>query len=402
MRLLQNVALILIILAGAGLCIASEAELDPYVSVIRTQGQNPVAAVRDALAKRDLIIFDDAIHSAKEPFDFYTQLLRDPEIQKTVKYVFVEVFSMAAQPQLDAYFSAAQKNPQLLLKVFQDDYSGFGWRYQTYLDLLSAVWDINSKLPEDRRIKVIGVDEPIYWEALHTRQDYDLFQDSLLGRDYFLYKTILEKLDRFSSGKKAFFLTNTRHGYKHLRGKDGQLFWNCATFFDQFNPGKTWSVRIHNVTLIVEAAVDHEGKKSTEGLEDVQYRWDRVENGNWDKAFAAAGNAPVAIPLIGNAFGNARYEGNLMLYARADQVMSDAYDAVIFLAPLEKLHLSAEFGFIFTESFRTEVKRRIQLMQEGQMDSFLKENGAGSVDAFIESLAAGEPEKPNPFVKPLN
>lgn len=399
MRLLQCVALILIL---AGSSVAYEAALEPYVSVIRTQGQSPVAAVRDALTKHDLIIFDDAIHSAKEPFDFYTQLLRNPEIQKTVKYIFVEVLSITAQPQLDAYFGAAQKDPRLLLKVFQDDYSGFGWRYQTYQDLLSAVWDINSKLPEGQRIKVIGVDQPIYWEALHTRKDYDLFQDSLLARDYFLYKTILEKLDDFHSGKKAFFLTNTRHSYKHLRTKDGQLSWNCGTFFDQLFPGKTWSIRIHNVTLIVEAAAHSDGNKSTEGLEDVQYHWGRVENGIWDQAFSAAGNEPVAIPLTGNVFGNTRYEGNLMLYARADQVMSDAYDAVIFLAPLEKLHMSAQFGSIYTESFRTEVKRRIQVMQEGQIDSFLKENGVSSVDEFIESLAAGEPEKPNPFVKALN
>ena len=400
MKISLTLVVVLLVACLAGVA-GADASLDAHVAVLKNSGSEPLAFVRKTLKTHDLIIFDDALHSAQEPFDFYQKLLRDPEIQELSPYVFVEVFSLTAQPQLDAYFAAESRDPGLLMKVFQDDYSGYGWRYQTYLDLLSAIWDINRKLPAQKRIKVVGVDQPIYWEAIHTKQDYEIFQDSLLARDYFLYSVIVEKLDRFASGKKGLFLTNTRHSYKHLRRANGQLHWNCATFFDQLYPGKTYSVRFHNVILNVEARSPQTGTRTAEGMEEVKYSWVRMENGLWDRAFREAGNQPVAVPLRDNVFGRARYAGNLMLDVREDQTLYDVYDAVVFLAPLEELHVSAEFGFIYTGAFRKEVKRRIELMQEGNLDTFLKENGVKTVDDLIEILAAGEPQKRNPYAANL-
>lgn len=374
---------------------------DAYVQTIRESGSNPVAFVANAMKTHDLIIFDDALHSAQEPFDFYQQLLRNPEIQQNAPSVFLEVISLTAQPSLDAYLGAKTADPALLAKVFQDDYSGYGWHYQTYMDLLETIRQVNSTLPESKKIKVIGVDQPIYWEAIHTRQDYDIFQDSLVARDYFLFSVIAERMDNFKSGRKGFFLTNTRHSYKHLKKANGQLHWNCATFFDQLYPGKTYSVRLHNVALFVEAALPTQGGRSTEGMEEVKYSWIRMEDGRWDRAFREAGNHPVAIPLRDNVFGRAKYVGNQMLDVAADQTMADVHDALIFLGPLEKLHTSGKFGFIYTESFRAELKRRINILEGGRMDAFLKENGAATVDAFIDALAEPQPMQLNALVAAL-
>lgn len=371
-----------------------------YVNVIQQSGTEPVKFVQNVLADHDLIIFDDAIHSAQEPFDFYQKLLRDPVIQKKVKYVFLEVISITAQPSIDAYINEATADSSVLMKTFQDDYSGYGWCYQTYVDLLNTIRNVNRDLPAGEKIQVIGVNQPVYWEGIHSRKDYDLFQDSLAARDYFLFKVILEKMDEFKSGKKGFFLTNTRHCYKHLRGLDGSLHWNTATFFDQWYPGRTYSVRIHNVTLFVEATKTAVAGTS-EDLDNVQYKWIRMENGIWDRAFELAGNKPVAVPLQNNVFGKASYVGNQMLDSRRDQTMYDAYDAVIFLAPLEELHVSGKFNFIFTPSFRAELKRRIELMEGEHLRAFLNENNAISVDAMIDSLAVVSPVQKNPFVAGL-
>jgi hypothetical protein len=380
--------------------LVGQENVQDYVSVIQS-GTEPVKFVQNVLVDHDLIIFDDAIHSAQEPFDFYQKLLRDPVIQKKVKYIFLEVISITAQASLDAYLNDGTTDPSVLMKAFQDDYSGYGWRYQTYMDLLNTVREVNRDLPPGEKIQVIGVDQPIYWEGIHTRKDYDLFQDSLAARDYFLFRVILEKMDEFKSGKKGFFLTNTRHSYKHLKGLDGRLHWNTATFFDQWYPGRTYSVRIHNVTLFVEAAKQAGPSATAQGLEDVQYRWIRMENGKWDQAFAFTGNKPVAVPLQNNVFGRASYIGNQMLDARPDQTMYDVYDAVIFLAPLEELHVSGKFNFIFTPSFRAELKRRIELMEGEHLQAFLKQNDVVSVDAMIDSLAIASPVQKNPFVAGL-
>lgn len=362
---------------------------------LRRHGREPVAFVADALDRHDLVIFDDALHSAAEPWDYYEQLLRDPRVGSRVRLVFVEVLGTADQPQVDAYLDAPTPDRNLLARAFQDDYSGFGWRYETCLQLLEAVRQINRGRPAAERIRVIAVNPPIYWEALHTRRDYDLFQDSLVARDYFMYRAILAQLNGFKDGTKAFFLTNTRHAYKGLRARDGSLHWNTATFFDQHHPGKAYSVRVHNVTLHVEAVARVQGPRTAEGLERLEHRWVRMEGGAWDRAFAANGDRPVALPLAGTAFGRARYVGNTMHDARADQTMADAYDALVFLAPLERLHFSAKMDFFYTPAFKQELKRRLALLEGEHLPVFLEEEKAASLDEWVERFAVYEPRTRN-------
>lgn len=364
---------------------------------LREQGREPVAFVAEALGKHDLLIFDDALHNAQEPWDFYAQLLRDPRVRRQLRFVFVEVLPSNEQPAIDAFLASADGDVSRLTRAFQDDYSGYGWRYQTCLDLVRAVREINRDLPEAERLRVVGVNPPIYWEALHRRQDYDLFLDTLASRDYAMYQAILSVSDGFQKGK-GIFLTNTRHAYTHLRDRAGRLLWNTATFFHEWQPGRSLSLRVHNLTLRVEASRATAARGTADGMDQMRYRWARVDGGRWDEAFARAGNRPLAVPLAGNAFGRAPYEGNSMLSAQAGQTMADAYDALVFLAPLESLHDSATTAFFFTPAFRQELRRRIELLEGDHLAAFLADEGVESLDAFIDSLATPQPAKPNPLV----
>lgn len=270
-------ALVVAVLVGLAGTAGAEGGQD-HLRVLREQGRDPVEFAADALANHDLVIFDDALHNAREPFDYYGRLLRDPRVQRQLRFVFLEVLSVADQPGIDAYLASPDGDVMLLAKAFQDDYSGFGWRFATYLDLLRTVRDVNRALPAAERIRVIGVNPPIYWEALHTREDYDLFQDTLLGRDHAMYQTIRARADDFKAGK-GLFLTNTRHAYTHLRNARGELHWNCATFFHEWHPGRTLSVRVHNLSLRVEGPRQVTGASTAEGMDRFSYHWTRVENG---------------------------------------------------------------------------------------------------------------------------
>jgi hypothetical protein len=372
-------------------------KLESYTEVIRQQGREPVDFCRQLLEKYDLLVFDDALHNAEEPFRFYIQLLQDKLLQQKIKYVFVEVFSITSQPYIDQYLESAVKDSTLLRKVFQDDFSGYGWRYQTYLDLIAAIWEINRALPAKEKIRMIGVDQPIYWEALHSRRDYDLFQQSLVGRDHFMYRTIVTALKDFSDGRKGIFLTNTRHAYKGIRNRKGKYYWNTATFLQQHFPGKTYSLRIHNVSLFIESVRSGEGGKTTEGLDRLSYRWRLMENGVWDSAFTMAGK-PVAIPLQGNCFGRAAYVGNHMLDAEPGQLMQDAYDGLIFLAPVRDLYFSARFDFIFTPVFKKELARRLLLLNDNDSAALYKKHDVKNMSELMEKITRFEPRRKNDFL----
>ena len=372
----------------------SSQNVDKYYNVIKEEGSEPISFVREMLKNYDLLIFDDALHAAVEPFEFYGEYLENNPY--SVNYIFLETTSVLSQVHIDSFLNHQEKDIALLIPVFQQDFN-YGWRYETYLMLFSKIWDINQKLPVQDRIKIIGVDQPIYWEGLHTRKDYDLFQKTLISRDYFMYKTILNYMGNFNSGKKGMFLTNTRHAYKGIRDRDGRFYWNAGTFFHQWHPKKTYAIRFHNMNLSIES-VKNVAKSSTEGLDRFVYKWVRMDKGLWDKAFARHGNKPVAIPFKGTIFGKHPYIGNHMINILEGQTMYDAYDALIFLKPLEKTMFSAKTNFFCTREFRKEIERRVKIIQGEELEGFLMKNNFKSLNEYIEEICKYIPKKPNPLV----
>jgi hypothetical protein len=372
-----------------------------YLTDIKQYGQDPVEFVSNNLVKYDLLVFDDALHSAYEPFVFYNQLINNPAVSRKINFIFLEVIATTSQPQIDSFLNSKTQDSSILLKAFQNDYTGMGWRYQTYLDLFNTVWQHNKQVPDSLKIKIIGVNQPVYWEAIHTWQDYELFQNSLKARDYFMYLEILDKMKYFYSHKKGIFLCNTRHAYKKIKNANGELYWNTNTFFNQLNPGKTCSIRIHNATLSIESIKKTVpgSRKSTEGLSETNYKWVKMDNGRWDTAFTMNTNKPVAIPLTNTVFGKTIYVGNHMLNVQKGTTMEDAYDAVIFLAPITQLHFSAEMDYIYTPPFKPELERRLKLLKGDAYDKFLKENNATDFEAFYKKNLSYVPITANTLIK---
>jgi hypothetical protein len=382
-----------------------ENRLQPYIDVLETRGKEPVKFVLDKLDEFDLLIFDDAWHPAVEPFQFYQQLIESPSFQDSVTYVFVEVFSINKQNYIDAYLNSVPEDQTLLYPVFQDDFSGSGWPLKTYFDLMHIIHTVNQTLPERQRIKVIAVNNPSYWPEIRTAEDVALFRKTLTSNDYTMYKTILAELDNFTSGKKGIFLTNTRHAYKGIKRKNGLYFWNCGTFFCQWHPGKTYSIRFHNMALFIEKEkeLDASTPTTTAGMERYSYKWVRMANGLWDSAFKAMGNQPIAFPLKDNVFGTEAYVGNHMHKTAPHQTMYDAHDAIIFLAPLEALHNTAVVDFIYTREFKEELVRRYKILfTAAQLEKKFETYGVNNLPDLIEKICVAEAEELIPQAKSLS
>lgn len=372
-------------------------EVNKFLTTLKAQSCSPFLMIKESLKQHDLIIFDDGIHSAKEPFDFYCQLVSDTSVSNKISYIFLEVFNTNSQIYLDAFFHSKTPDSLLLIKAFQDDYSGYGWRYQTYLELFNCIWQTNQS--GSNKIKVIAVSPPIFWEGLKSRYDYETFQNSLSSRDYFMYQTIKSTMSEFKKGEKGLFLTNTRHAYKNIKDSTCQLYWNTNTFFNQRDPGKTFSIRIHNASISITQRKKDVSKITTEGLNEFDYKWVLPENGLWDSAFARLSTFPLAVSFRNTSFGKSKYIGNLMINVKRGTTQFDAYDALIVLKPYNKLNFSSTLNFIYTPDFKMELKRRIKLMQEENLNDFLKENEVNTLDEFIEILSVSSPVQKNNLIK---
>jgi hypothetical protein len=129
----------------------------------------------------------------------------------------------------------------------------------------------------------------------------------------------------------------------------------------------------------------------------MEYTFVRMARGLWDSAFRAHGDRPIAFPIIGNVFGEEPYLGNHQLDALPGQKMKDAYDAVIFLVPIEKLRQTALVDFIYTPSFRQELKRRYRILYtEAQLAELFQASQVKDLDGLVEKTVRARPEQPLP------
>ncbi len=350
-----------------------DTQLKPYIDALKTEGKNPFEFVLKKFDIYDLLIFDDALHTAVEPFDFYQELIKKPAFHNKVKNIFVEVIPISKQAAVDDYLRTVPENVELLYPAFQNDLNAEGWPYKTYFDLLHTIYTVNQTLPDDEKLNVIGVASPTYWYEIKNSRELKQFRKSLRAFDYMMYITIADQMENFNSDKKAIFLTNTRHAYKGIKTSSGNYYWNVGTFLNQWHPGKTYSVHFHSLYLFIDR--------------NYQMKFDRIADGIWDYAFKTNGNVPIAIPLKNNAFGNESYIGNLMLNVAPGQTMYDAYDALIFLAPVETLHKTAMVDFIYTDDFKKELQRRAgYLYTEDEISAMLSKYGSKNIAELIDAF----------------
>ncbi len=376
--------------AGADNLLAS------HVAALSARGQAPGAFVLDRLRDHDLVIFDDGVHTAGDPFTFYIELVKSPEFQKMAPTLFLEVIPSNRQGALDAYFSTYPENQKLLYPAFQDD---FGWSYQSYFDLLHAIYQVNRTLPAGKTIAVKAVSTPSMWGEVRTPADWTYKVDvAPLARDFFMYALMRDSLDGFKSGKKGLFLTNTRHAYTRLMLPDGTPVKSTTAFFEMWHPGKAYSIRFNAPALLVRAKKAEPGQARTAaGMEDFDFGWGRTAQGLWDDAFRAYGKGPVAITLADTPFGDAPYIGNLMLGVAKGQHMRDTYDAVIFLKPFDALQKTAKTDAIYTPAFRLEMERRYRLSRTpAQIKGMLKDDGVKTLRQYIAKEYRAAPAVPLP------
>ncbi|MBR9824696.1 MAG: hypothetical protein GYB36_02695 [Alphaproteobacteria bacterium] len=370
---------------------------DSFTTDIAEHGQAPAQFVYDALDEHALVIFDDGLHNLEAPWTFFRELIASEAFAMRARHVFIETWSVNDQPHIDAYLSTYPEDQTLLYPAMQNA-AIHGWRYASYIDLLSAIHAFNENRAGDERLQVHAVSTPAYWGEIETPADFENYIGiAQSGRDGFMYSAIRRTLDNMSGEERGVFLTNTRHAYTGLRSRDGQLFWNTATYFAERYPDQTYSIRINAPFLIIEREAGDQSSPATgEGLEQIEYRWGRADDGRWDAAFATHQDMPVGIELTGTSFGASPYIGNLMLNAAPGQSMEDVYDGLIHLGPISEMQTARTFHEIYTPAYRAEVARRYRnAYTPDDLQTYIERNGVETLESFIELLAEPDPSAPS-------
>ena len=116
-------------------------------------------ALISAFDEVDIVALGEA-HMRRADSDLRIALVRHPAFAKKVRSIVVEFGSTTEQPTLDRYIRGESISRAQLEQVWKTTTQASNgiWGDPVYAEFLAAVRDVNSKLPADARIRVLGGD----------------------------------------------------------------------------------------------------------------------------------------------------------------------------------------------------------------------------------------------------
>jgi heme-binding uptake protein ChaN (Tiki superfamily) len=121
----------------------------------------------DAIARVLVSAFDQAdivalgeTHVWRVDTDLRIAMVRHPDFAKKVRFIVVEFASTTQQATLDRYIRGENVSKAQLMQVWKTTTQAANgvWDSPVYAEFLAAVRDVNSKLPANSRIRVLGGD----------------------------------------------------------------------------------------------------------------------------------------------------------------------------------------------------------------------------------------------------
>jgi hypothetical protein len=121
----------------------------------------------DGIVRTLISVFDQAdvvalgeTHQWRLDTDLRIAMVRHPDFAKKVRFIVIEFGSTTEQATLDRYIRGDNLPKAQLAQVWKTTTQAANglWDNPVYAEFLAAVRDVNSKLPADQRIRVLGGD----------------------------------------------------------------------------------------------------------------------------------------------------------------------------------------------------------------------------------------------------
>jgi len=315
--------------------------LKPYVEFLQNQGRQPHSFMMEAFSKYQLVVMGE-IHNRPTYWAFNAELVRDPAFAQTVGTIYTELPSNH-QESIDKFLAQNTCEKELVIQMLRDFFE-LGWPCKPTLDFFVAVWQVNQKLPSDKKLRIRLVDQQRPWEKIQKREDWRAYD---VDRDSFMAKNILDDLGTKKDKRNGFFIVGMRHAMEELCFADGTPRPSAGWHLKQALGDQLFTIFQH-APVMTDRGV-------TSG---------RLALGLIDSAFAKLDNRPIAFTLEEGPFGKLSFDG--MPDADVYGTLSDGYDAYLYLIRLEDEILSPLIEGFYSDEFMPEIDRRWRLMNDGK------------------------------------
>jgi len=178
----------------------------------------PVAAVIKAFDKHDIVALGEGTHNNEQAHRFRTELINSPEFPKKVNDIVVEFGSSRYQDTIDRFVSGEDIPYQELRKVWMNTTQIHEiWDVPIYESFFRSIREVNQKLPESQKLRVILGDPPIDWSKITTGEDYT---SARKRTDRKKYPVKIIQREVLSKGRKALVI----YGDNHFMRKN--IYWD--------------------------------------------------------------------------------------------------------------------------------------------------------------------------------
>ena len=333
------------------------AHLRPFVDFLRSEGKDPRSFLLDALAGHRIVIVGE-VHHRPRYWAFHADLVRAPEFARRAGVIYLELPSHD-QEVVDRFLATPRFDPGPVIETLRDNL-WMGWPDQPMLDFFHAVWDVNQRLSQKTKLRIVLVDMARPWKEIRKRDDWRKYE---VDRDQFMAANIVGDLKAHAQdGRHALFIVGYGHAMRNLTSPDGAPMRSAGWHLrEALGEAGVFAVFPHGPVLTNNGEVSG-----------------RLALGLFETAFAALGSKPVAFPLDRGPFGEQVFDADPQRLT--GDPYSKGYQAYLYLGPLEDEIFSPLIPGFYSDEFVHELDRRARLMEgKGLVESGIVDrlDGAG-------------------------
>jgi hypothetical protein len=307
-----------------------------FADYIRKNGKAPGDYILEKFTDHDVVMLGE-MHEIKEYLRLYADLIEPSYHEAGVRVLAIEILKSKHNERLKELVTADTYDREGVLDVFRDEFRGT-WGFKEYVDLVEAVWRLNSTLPPDaEKFIVVGLSA-----------DVDILRpESIDGQANEQNAADVIAREVLDAGKKALVPIGYNHtflAYRQSAPKGGP----SGLFYPRFGfiLYEKYGDRVFQVCLHQDHPYGGASAARQRGLRPVL-------GGLAERAFKAAGGRPVGFDVVGSPFANLRDGRSYYFAGRSEVVFSDIARGYVIIKPVKELDKRCTWvdGFIADVNF---------------------------------------------------
>lgn len=309
------------------------------VDYVKKNGQDPKTYMLDKLANHKLVIYGE-VHKRKASWDLLRSLTQDPSFPKHTGIVFLEI-GTDNQEKMNTFFANEKLDKELLLDILRNGQMQ-GWDDKGMYEFVIDLWNLNKKLTEKEKIKVILADISRPWSSLKTNEEFKNYFKTTPDRNVQMADIIEKEIKSQTDKRNSLFIVGFGHSFKSKITIATNTYASAGSILKERFPNQDIFITCPHAAII-------SNNGQIKGL---------TQNGLFDYAFAQNGNKPVAFDINQSPFGNKHFDLVVEIPSEYINNFENYFDGYIFFMPLVDEGPYYELPELFSDNFIQELHRR--------------------------------------------